>query len=92
MRFPEFNEARAASVGGDALVDDTIDRYVDWREACRTVRTRYERWSGAPMGERTERFAAYHAALDREEGAAQLYADSLARLTRVLWPDRVAAS
>jgi hypothetical protein len=55
------------------LVDEAIERYVDWREACAAVRHAYEQWVRAPKHERPLSFAAYRAALDQEEAAATLY-------------------
>lgn len=62
---------------GDALVE----LYVDWREECVSVRAAYERWDNAPVGERQTAFVAYHAALDREERASDVYAELVARVT-----------
>ena len=55
---------------GDAL----IDLYVEWREECSAVRVAYERWRDASKGESADAFAAYNAALDREERAGNIYA------------------
>ena len=32
-----------------ALIDELMDRYVDWREQCIALRNAYERWSDAPV-------------------------------------------
>ena len=69
------------------LTDEAIDRYVDWREQSLTVQALYDRWASAASSEHSERFAAYAAALDREERAAQRYASSIIRLRQSLWPD-----
>jgi hypothetical protein len=75
------------------LVDEVIDRYVDWREECAEVSAAYARWSGAGSGTPEALFAAYSASLDREQVAAELYAVSIVRLARFLWaepePDRL---
>ncbi len=55
------------------LVDDMVDGYVTWREACLAVADSYARWSCAAVAERTLAFTAYLAALDREEKAAVEY-------------------
>ena len=55
---------------GDAL----IDLYVDWREECAAVHSTYERWRRAPKHDTAAAFAAYSAALDREERAGNVYA------------------
>jgi hypothetical protein len=63
---------------GDAL----IDLYVDWHEECRAVRTAYEWWRRAGRHDTEAAFAAYGAALDREERAGNVYAELVRRLTR----------
>jgi hypothetical protein len=49
------------------------DAYVDWLEECVTVREAYERWSSAAAADVLLAFAAYRAALDREEHAARCF-------------------
>jgi hypothetical protein len=60
--------------------DEAMDAYVDWREECVFVSEAYERWAHAPVGEAGFEFAAYRAALDREEHASQAYVDRLMRM------------
>ena len=62
------------------LVDEAIEAYVDWREECAGVWTAYERWAHAPVADAAGVFAAYRAALDREERASHAYADLLTRI------------
>jgi hypothetical protein len=62
---------------GDAL----IDLYVEWREECSEVQLAYERWREASRDERAAAFAAYDAALDREERASDIYAAFIRRAT-----------
>lgn len=50
-----------------------MDCYVTWREASVAVDTAYANWRAAPLVDRTLLFAAYQAALDREERAAGDY-------------------
>ena len=69
------------------LTDEAIDRYVDWREQSLAVQALYDRWASAASSERSGRFAAYAAALDCEERAAERYASSIMRLTQLLWPE-----
>lgn len=69
------------------LVGETIERYVAWREESAAVRAGYDQWLSAARAERAFCFAAYGAALDREECAARLHADSVKRLNRFPWPD-----
>jgi acyl-CoA reductase-like NAD-dependent aldehyde dehydrogenase len=61
----------------ERLVDEAIERYVDWRHACAAVSDTYQQWSRAPAKERALLFAAYRAALDQEESAATLYGSVL---------------
>ena len=56
-----------------ASVDAFIDSYVCWREACEDVRTAYRRWLNCDAGERGLGFAAYRAALEREEHASSVH-------------------
>jgi hypothetical protein len=62
------------------LVDEMLERYVEWREDAAAVRGRYADWSGAPAREEAWRFSAYLAALEQEESAAQTYAVVVAEL------------
>jgi hypothetical protein len=57
------------------LIDAATDAYVDWREECTGVWDAYERWTQAPDADAAGAFAAYRAALDREESASRAYAD-----------------
>jgi hypothetical protein len=66
------------------LEDDTVLAYVEWREECAAVWDAYGRWASAPAGERTRAYAAYPAALDREEAAANVYAKLIARVGQLL--------
>jgi hypothetical protein len=54
--------------------DELIALYCDWREECALVQAAYERFSGSSGPDRGLAFAAYAAALEREESAAALYA------------------
>ena len=62
------------------LTDELIGLYCDWRTRCEDVRASYERFSSAPRAERALTFAAFEAALDREESAAETYAAHVRRL------------
>ena len=55
------------------IVDEIVDGYVTWREACLAVADSYARWSRAAVTERALAVSAYLAALDREETAALEY-------------------
>jgi uncharacterized protein YqiB (DUF1249 family) len=68
----------------DALVDEFLESYVSWREACENVRAAYERWGTSKPPERSLAFGWYRAALDREECAAQVHSRLVAQLSRRL--------
>ena len=59
------------------LVDRLIELYCDWRTACAEVQARYERFSYASASDRAVAFAAYWAALDREQSACGSYAEQV---------------
>jgi hypothetical protein len=61
----------------DVLVDRMIDLYCDWRTACAEVRSTYERFCRARSPDRALAFAAYAAALDREQSACEDYAGQI---------------
>jgi hypothetical protein len=63
------------------LTDRLLETYCSWREACVAVRVAYERFATAGAAKRSLAFAAYAAALDREEIAAREYAAGVQRLT-----------
>jgi hypothetical protein len=58
-----------------------MEVYVDWREETAALEDAYARWSTAPDEDRALTFAAYRAALDREEQASIVYRDQLRRIT-----------
>jgi hypothetical protein len=66
------------------LINDMVDAYVDWREEAVALRDAYERWSSGSDPERGLAFAAYRAALDREQQASFVYADRSRRVEREL--------
>ena len=62
------------------LADEAIRVYIDWREECATVWDAFDRWASSDGADAGTAFAAYGAALDREECAAREYADLLERI------------
>jgi hypothetical protein len=56
-----------------ALIDAIMDGYVSWREESAAVEKAYREWVGARREDRAVAFAAYSAAVDREEYAAEDY-------------------
>lgn len=63
------------------LIDRLIERYCDWRSQCWNVRAAYAQFTAATADDRAVAHAAYLEALDREELAADIYAQQLARVT-----------
>jgi Holliday junction resolvasome RuvABC endonuclease subunit len=57
-----------------SLIDDLSDAYTEWRAESAAVESAYGRWSIAASADAAYAFAAYMAALDREEFAAAEYA------------------
>ena len=63
-----------------ARVDAAFAAYTQWRSERDAVRAAYRRWSGAGPFDEALAFAAYQAALDREERAATTYAGLMSRV------------
>ena len=61
-----------------------MDVYVDWREETAALEDAYVRWSTAVEPDRALAFAAFNAALDREEQASIVYRNELRRISDVL--------
>jgi hypothetical protein len=59
------------------LVDELISLYCNWRTECAEVEAAYRRFSSARPPDQALAFAAYGAALDREESAADVYASQV---------------
>jgi hypothetical protein len=72
----------------DKLIDDVMDAYVDWRQESADVEYAYRRWSIARLTDPAGAFAAYVAALDREELASLSYAQVIRRTVLMLARDR----
>jgi hypothetical protein len=60
-------------------VKSALQAYVRWRKECAEVRAAYVRWASADRHCAALEYAAYNAALEREEGAAARYARLAAR-------------
>jgi hypothetical protein len=60
------------------LVDDAFNHYLDWRQQSSTCQLAYRQWTtSARSRDSAIAFAAYTAALDREEQAAAQYETAL---------------
>jgi hypothetical protein len=66
----------------DRLIDDMLDAYIEWREACDAVAAAYARWAREVPGGGHDVFHDYRQALDSEELAAERYADHTRRVTQ----------
>jgi hypothetical protein len=64
-------------------VDELLAAYIAWREECQKVRTAYARLAVRDREERGVAYAAYFAALDREERAGHAYARHIGRVSRI---------
>jgi hypothetical protein len=71
-----------SNVAEQDLANEMTDAYVDWREECVAVWLAYGCWTCAPTADAVFAFAAYQAALDREERAADVYGRLVMQLVR----------
>jgi hypothetical protein len=67
----------------EQLVDEMLARYLDWRAEAEAVDAAYGVWSRAPQAEGALAFAAYGAAVDREERAATVYRSVIDRIEQL---------
>ena len=85
MRSAPRRNPRASPRKREQLIDDTMDRYIMWRERAAAVRVAYEACAGVRTRiERSTAYGALNAALDQEQRAAEEYAAFLAHVTRVV--------
>jgi hypothetical protein len=61
-------------------VDDAMLAYVEWREECMAVWDSHGWWASGAVEDTRGAHAAYRAALDREEAAANWYAKLIERV------------
>jgi hypothetical protein len=64
-------------------IDVLLEAYVSWREECHAVRQTYRSWTDCDRCRRGLAYAAYLAALDREEHAARAYARQIERVSQI---------
>lgn len=76
----------SAPVGGrlSEIVDEMIDDYASWREACAAVAVSFENWRCSDPPDQNRAFSVYVAALDREEQAAVTYQRVVAQVATAL--------
>ena len=72
----------SAFAGGSRrqYVDDMMDDYVSWRDACAAVAVSYQNWKCSNRPDEKLAFSVYVAALDREEQAATAYQRAVAQV------------
>ena len=63
-------------------VDNMMDDYVGWRDACAAVAVSYENWKCSDRRDKKLAFSVYVAALDREEQAATAYERAVAEVAK----------
>ena len=63
-----------------SAADEFVDGYLCWREESAAVEGAYQQWRGMKRRDRAVAFAAYRAALDREEHAARVFRDCAERV------------
>jgi hypothetical protein len=73
MTHRRFQRTRFDGWLREQLVNEAFARYLDWRAESEAVGAAYGAWSRAPRTDCALAFAAYGAAVDREERAATVY-------------------
>jgi hypothetical protein len=67
----------------EQLIDEALERYLDWLAESEAVNAAYGMWSKASRTAAALPFAAYGAALDREEHAATVYRSVIDRIEQL---------
>jgi hypothetical protein len=83
MRPELFQRGRFGQSEREQLIDEAFARYLDWLAECEAVNAAYWVWSRAPRTDGALPFAAYGAALDREERAATVYRSVIDRIEQL---------
>src|SRR2546421_8774581 len=78
-----FQRRRFDQSEREQLIDEAFARYLDWLAESEAVNAAYGVWSRAPRTDCTLPFAAYGAALDREECAATVYRSVMERIDQL---------
>ena len=68
------------AIAAERGLTDLLDSEICWREASEDVRAAYRWWSECPIRDRAVAFALYRVALDNEQHAAGIHADSVERV------------
>jgi hypothetical protein len=79
----DTSDRRSAFAGARRrqYVNDMMDDYVSWRDACAAVAVSYEDWKCSDRRDKELAFSVYVAALDREEQAATAYERAVEQVT-----------
>jgi hypothetical protein len=81
--IPHISTHKNALVGPAAgLMNEMLAYYMHWRNAAAAVGDAYRVWRRAPAAREAAHFAAYMAALDKEEATATRYAMAVMNLDR----------
>jgi hypothetical protein len=86
MNWPatkEWNPAAVREQSSPWAVDEFVECYACWREESAAVRSAYEHWQSVEPHDQSLAFAAYVAALDREEHAARDYGACAERIAPI---------
>ena len=75
---------RTTSARLDSAVDDAVPAYAEWRHASAAVRDTYWQWESAARADYACAHAAYLAAVNQEQAAANAYTDVIGRVTVLL--------
>jgi hypothetical protein len=67
----------------EQLIDEAFSHYLEWLAESEAVTAAYRMWSAAAQTDGALAFAAYGAALDREERAATVYRSVTDRLEQL---------
>jgi hypothetical protein len=81
---PEGPDRHGTAQWDKRLVDEAMEAYVDWREACIWVTDAYFAWSVQRGSNANVAFGGYTAALDHEGRTAACYARVLERVADVV--------
>ena len=78
------HSATEAFPGQQPIVNELLLAYIEWREESAEVWAAYGSWASAPAEDAACAHAAYQAALDREEAAANAYAELVERVGQLV--------
>ena len=83
-KAPLATRTRGTGTIPRSIVDDYLENYLRWREESEGVRRAYELWQRADRADAALAYAAYGAALDREQEAADAFCGRIECIYRSL--------